>query len=178
MRVVLIRHLPPPIAPGICYGRLDIGVHPDSVADMPRLAADPAFEGSLRVWTSPAQRCRVLADAIAGTLSAPLSTDPRLLELDFGNWEGKAWDDVPRPALDRWAADPVTFQAPGGESGAQLIERVQGFHAALCRDGQDCAVVTHGGPLKILIALLRQQPIDLLAPPPAMGAIVTIEDAR
>jgi alpha-ribazole phosphatase len=178
MRVVLIRHLAPLIEPGICYGRLDVPMHPDGSAEVARLAADTGFEGALRVWTSPARRCRSLADAIAETTAMPLIADPRLLELDFGEWEGKAWDDISRAALDRWAADPLAFHAPSGESGLQLIDRVTAFHAQICRDAQDCVVVSHGGPLKVLTALLlRRQPIDLLATPPAMGTIVSIETA-
>ncbi|MDB5394324.1 MAG: phosphoglycerate mutase [Rhodospirillales bacterium] len=177
MKVVLVRHLAPLIEPGICYGRLDIPMHPDGAAEMARLAADPAFQGSLQVFTSPSRRCRVLADAIAGALAAPLSADDRLLEFDFGEWEGKAWDDVPWSDLDRWAADPPAFKAPGGETGVQLIERVQAFHDTIRRDGQNCAIVSHGGPLKILIALLRRESVDLLATTPPMGAIATIAPA-
>jgi alpha-ribazole phosphatase len=177
MRVTLVRHPRPLIDPGICYGRLDIPIHPDGIADIDRLAADAACVGAMRLWTSPARRCLILAEAIADRMGIPPITDPRLRELDFGDWEGKAWDDIPRQALDDWAADPGGFPLPGGESGNQLVERLEGFHAEICRNGQDCVIVSHGGPLKVLIALLRRQPIDLLAPPPAMGAIVTIETA-
>ena len=182
MRVVLIRHLAPLIEPGICYGRLDLPMHPHGAAAMVKLAADPVLIGATRVWTSPAHRCQLLAETIAGALSAPLTADDRLQELDFGEWEGKAWDDVPRAALDRWAANPLTFAAPGGESGYCLIQRVREFYDALCRDaqrpdGQICVVVSHGGPLKILMALLRQQSVDLLARPPELGAVIAIEAA-
>jgi alpha-ribazole phosphatase len=139
-----------------------------------RSVASQLFSETVRIWTSPAIRCRPLARFIAESMSAPLAADPRLLELDFGDWEGKPWDDVPRADLDRWAADPLAFHAPGGESGAQLIDRVQAFNEDICREGLDCVVVSHGGPLKVLIALLRREPIDLLATPPAMGAITSL----
>jgi len=169
VRVVLVRHPAPLIEPGICYGRLDMPIHPS--ADVEGLARHPVLSGSTIVWTSPARRCRALAERIAGALSIPLIVDPRLLELDFGAWEGKPWDEVPRAELDRWAADPLTFRAPGGESGEELIARVTDFFAGL---GKGCVVVSHGGPLRILSALLSGEPIDLLSQPQALGTAVAL----
>ena len=174
MKAVLVRHLPPEIEPGICYGHLDIPMRPGGASELARLVAGQDFTGAVRVWTSPAIRCRPLARLIAESLSAPLSADPRLLELDFGEWEGKPWDDVPRAQLDLWAADPMAFRAPGGESGLELIARVQSFHRDIARANQDCVVIAHGGPLKLLIKLLGGEPIDLLAPPPALGTITCL----
>ena len=169
MRVVLVRHPAPLIEAGVCYGRLDLPLHPD--ADIERLARDPLLAGSERVWTSPSRRCREVAERMAAALSVPLTADPRLMELDFGDWEGKPWDDIARADLDRWAADPLGFRVPGGESGAELIARVKDFYTGLARD---CIVVSHGGPLRVLAALLRGAAVDLFAPPQAIGAIVEI----
>lgn len=169
MRIVLVRHPAPLIAPGLCYGRLDLPLHPD--ADIDRLVHDPRLAGSAQVWTSPSRRCRAVAERIADELAVPLTADARLIELDFGAWEGKAWDDIPRSDLDRWAADPLGFRAPGGESGAELIERVTEFCAGLT---QDCVVVSHGGPLKVVAAWLRGEAVNLLAPAPAIGSIAAV----
>jgi alpha-ribazole phosphatase len=174
MRVVLIRHPRPLIEPGVCYGRLDIPLHPSGEGDIARIAANPGLDGATRVWSSPARRCRVLADAIRETLAVPLTVDHRLLELDFGDWEGRPWDEVPRADLDRWAADPVGFAPPRGESGAALIARVRDFEAVLHRYGQDCVVVSHGGPLKVLAALLTGRPVDLPAPAPPIGGVLDV----
>jgi alpha-ribazole phosphatase len=167
MKVVLVRHPAPMIAPGLCYGRLDI----EALADTSQIATDPALTGARVVWTSPAARCRGVAEAIAESLTVPLRLDDRLLELDFGAWEGQPWSAIGRDELDRWAADPVEFAPPGGESGAALIARVTNFRAVL---DQDCVVVAHGGPLKVLQALLRDQTIDLLAPPPGIGSVTAV----
>jgi alpha-ribazole phosphatase len=116
----------------------------------------PPLLAQLRGWrwretqSSPSRRCREVAERIR----LPVRIDPRLQELDFGAWEGCAWDDLPREALDRWAADPVGFAPPGGESGADLIARVSSFAADLVAGDGDCIVVSHGGPLKILVPLL------------------------
>nr|WP_294510807.1 histidine phosphatase family protein [uncultured Rhodopila sp.] len=171
MKVALIRHPKPLIAPGICYGRLDIPVDPAAAGDIDAIATDSGLRGAEKVWTSPARRCRQLADAIAMALDAPLSIDARLQELDFGDWEGLSWEAVPRAELDRWAASPLTFTPPRGESGAALLARVRDFETVLRRDRQDCVVVSHGGPLKLLNALLNERAVDLLASTPPFGRI-------
>jgi len=164
-----VRHPAPLIEPGICYGRLDLPLRPD--ADINGMARDPLLAGSKQVRSSPSRRCREVAEQIAEVLSVPLAADPRLMELDFGEWEGRPWDDIPRADLDRWAADPLGFRAPGGESGTELIARVTDFCAELT---EDCAVISHGGPLRVLSALLRGKTVDLFAPPQAIGTIAEI----
>jgi alpha-ribazole phosphatase len=175
MRIVLVRHPTPAIAAGLCYGRLDVPIAPEAAPEVETIAGRAELAGARHVWTSPARRCFVLAEAVARRLAVPLTPDRRLLELDFGHWEGRNWDDLARESLDRWAASPLSFAPPGGESGADLIGRVRLFHDERRHDGRDCAVVSHGGPLKILAALLRGSPVDLLAAPPPFGATVSFE---
>ncbi|MBS0559235.1 MAG: histidine phosphatase family protein [Proteobacteria bacterium] len=166
--IVLIRHPPLAVAPGICYGRRDLALaDPASAASVAQEARRRLGARAARVWTSPLLRCRAVADALG-----PNAVDARLIELDFGAWDGMAWDAIPRAALDAWAADPLGFAPPGGESGGALIARVAAFRAAL-PDG-DHAVVAHGGPLKVLEALLRGRPVDLLAPSPPIGSVTVI----
>jgi alpha-ribazole phosphatase len=165
----LLRHLPALIAPGHCYGRLDLPPGPADPA--PTLAGLAGFAAAALV-SSPAARCRALADAAAARLGLPPRFEPRLLELDFGAWEGLPWDDVPRAALDAWAADPWGFAPPGGESGAALVARVRAAFAEL---PPGAVVVSHGGPLKVLAALIAGRAVDLLAPAPPLGSCVIHE---
>jgi alpha-ribazole phosphatase len=165
--IALIRHPPLAIAPGICYGRSDIGIADHASLD-PIAAQVRHIQGT--IWTSPLRRCRVLADAIG-----PNRADARLIEMDFGAWDGVPWDDIPRAALDEWAADPLAFAPPGGETGAALVARVTEFHAAL--PPGDHIVVAHGGPLKVLAALLRGQPVDLMVPSVPLGSVTFIGSA-
>lgn len=174
MKIVLSRHPTPLIEPGLCYGRLDVPLHPTAAASVTRLAADPALCRISRVWSSPAARCRCVSDAIAARTKAVLTIDERLLEMSFGDWEGRPWDAVDRADLDRWAAAPLSFAPPHGESGAAIIARVRACLADLRRDQRDCVVVSHGGPLKILMALLTDRQVDLLAAAPLLGSLQTV----
>lgn len=168
-----MRHLPIAAA-GRCYGRLDLAAAVDDGGLLARLVQT----GAATVWSSPASRCLALARPAAERLGVALRVDERLQELDFGAWEGLLWEAIPRADLDRWAADPVGFAPPGGESGGALLGRVAAFAAALRRRDQPCLVVSHGGPLRLLPALLRDEPPDLLAAPPAPGAMLCVHASR
>lgn len=156
---------------GICYGRADLAPAPGWRDGLPALLGPLRDLGPVAVSSSPLARCRVPAEVLAERLAVPLDLDDHLLELDFGEWEGRPWDAVPREALDRWAADPLGFAPPGGESGRSLLRRTRAFADRLRRDRRPCLVVAHGGPLRLLAPMLRGEPPDLLAPAPPCFAL-------
>ena len=152
MQVFLIRHPRPRIAEGICYGQLDVpALDLVSTADALRAQLPPG----LPVIASPLARCRELA-----TLLHPAPRfDARLMEMHFGEWEGKPWDEIPREALDAWAADVPHFAPPGGESAAMLQSRcVAVLDALVQEDATACAVVTHAGIMRAAVGHLRREP--------------------
>ena len=169
--IALVRHPRPDITPGVCYGRLDIGLMPDSAAAIWAMLQAVRELRPARIWTSPSRRCRIVADAIGTALAARVHAEPRLMELDFGTWEGVAWDDVPRAELDLWALDPENFAPGGGETAGDLAARVGAALDAILRHAGDLIVVTHGGPLRVLSALLHDRPLDLLALAPPLGSV-------
>lgn len=139
----LIRHPKPAIEPGICYGRLDIPAEDPAAVARGLLGELPA---GLPLWSSPLRRCRMLAEQ----LSSQPSFDERLLEMDFGSWEGRRWDDIPRAELDAWAADVAGYAPPGGESPRQLQRRALDFVAGLAVP--EAVIVTHAGVIRTLLA--------------------------
>jgi alpha-ribazole phosphatase len=173
--VALLRHPPIKLAAGTCYGRTDAplaaGWESWAANMAARLAAGEPGCGWRRLWSSPSLRCASIAGTLAKRLHLEPALDERLMELDFGDWEGQSWTDVPRDALDRWAADPAGFKPPGGESGAALIDRAAGFGRMLLNEARPCIVLSHGGPLRLLRALLQGQTADLLARPPGLGSL-------
>ncbi len=139
----LIRHPQPAVAPGICYGRLDVAAE-DAAAVATRLRGDLAC--GLPVWSSPLRRCRDLAEL----LRPQPAIDERLSEMDFGAWEGRAWDVIPRHELDAWAADVGGYAPPGGESPYQLQRRALAFVSEL--NVPEGIIVTHAGVIRVLLA--------------------------
>ena len=145
----LVRHPRPRVDPGVCYGRLDLAAeNADAVAAVLRAELPPG----LPVWSSPLARCRVLAEA----LHESPRVDARLAEMDFGDWEGRAWDDIPRGELDAWAADVAGYAPPGGETPRALQRRALDFVAGL--EVPEAVVVTHAGVMRTLVAHVRGLP--------------------
>jgi alpha-ribazole phosphatase len=145
----LVRHPRPLVEPGICYGRLDVaGENAGAVAGTLRGELPPG----LPVWTSPLRRCLALAEA----LHPMPRVDGRLVEMDFGDWEGRAWDALPRAELDAWAADIAGYAPPGGESPLAMQCRVLAFLAELTVP--EAVVVTHAGVMRTLVAHVRGLP--------------------
>jgi alpha-ribazole phosphatase len=139
----LIRHPKPRIANGICYGQLDLAAENSAdVADKLQLE----LPAGLPLWSSPLLRCRELAEYLH---PQPLF-DERLAEMNFGDWEGQAWDDIPRTQLDAWAADVAGYTPPGGESPISLQRRALAFVADL--KVPEAVIVTHAGIIRTLLA--------------------------
>lgn len=152
MQVFLIRHPRPAIAPGVCYGQLDIDcVEVDAVAGKLRRV----LPAGIPVFSSPLRRARRLAEA----LSENTRIDARLCEIHFGAWEGQRWDAIERGQLDAWADDVLGFVPPGGESVATLYARAQAFAASLDPNLPHVAVVTHAGVMRALLGHWRCLPL-------------------
>lgn len=149
MRLHLIRHPKPDIAPGICYGKQDISAQIEN-ALVDRLRAE--LPSDLPVYCSPARRCRMLAECLHPT---PV-IDARLAEMDFGRWEGQAWDAIPRAEIDAWAADVAGYAPPGGESPRDVQRRALAFVASL--PTADAVIVTHAGVIRTLLAHWQNLP--------------------
>lgn len=147
----LVRHAQPLIAPGVCYGALDVSAD----AQATRQAAQ---ELALRlppmamVNASPLLRCQQLAQALL-VLRPDLSfhTETRLAEMDFGSWEGQRWDALPLDALEAWTSDFWRYRVGGGECVADFMGRVAQVWdtaAQARRSGLAQVWLTHAGVIR------------------------------
>jgi len=145
--MIWLRHPRPEIAPGTCYGRLDVPARPRAAAEI--AGAVKAMPRIARVVASPAARCRLLAERVAEASAASLTFDDRLWELDFGAWEGMPWDAIPRAELDPWANDPWSTPPPGGERFGDLHARIADVIADFrASPSSAVAVISHAGPIR------------------------------
>ena len=95
-----------------------------------RLKAIPV----VALYSSPASRALETAGIVGEAIGREVITDPRLVELSYGAWEGKTYEESKRanPEIYRaWELDPATVAPPNGESGAQLVERITPLMAEL-----------------------------------------------
>ena len=150
MGVTFLRHTTPRVAPGTCYGRTDLPLA-DSFEDEAAAVAR-AMPDAARIVSSPLQRCRRLAQHLADLAGLPLTIDPRLIEMDFGNWEGRLWSDIPRAEIEAWTGDFLHARPHGGESVAMLRARALDAATALYSEPGPTLAVTHAGVIKAVFA--------------------------
>ncbi len=125
MAVVIWRHPKPLNAQGLCLGRTDLAVDPRRIRRLAYSIQAFARRQQLpaRLYVSPLQRSWQVGHFLQQQGWEVLE-DPALVELDFGQWEGLAWSEIPKTAIDTWC-DNFLHSAPGqGESLAQLVQRV------------------------------------------------------
>ncbi|MFD7670929.1 bifunctional RNase H/acid phosphatase [Streptomyces anulatus] len=119
------------------------------------------------IVSSPLRRCRETAAAVAGRLGLDVRIDEGLRETDFGAWEGLTFGEVRERYADdltAWLASPDTAPTGGGESFAEVAERV-----AAARDrivarsaGRTVLLVTHVTPIKTVVRLALGAPPEAL----------------
>ena len=108
------------------------------------------------VYSSPLERARHTASIAAG--GKPVETDHRLIEVDFGSWEGKTRDEfiTERPDLWKsWIDDTANARAGGsGETGAEVVRRVDAFYNEMFETHPDgtILVVGHNGINRLYMA--------------------------
>ncbi len=153
MRLILVRHPKPVCEPGLCYGRLDLACDAQGLDQaVPRLAA---LAQGCRVFTSPARRALSLASRLNG---APV-LEPRLHELDFGDWEGRRWSDLGREPLEAWQRGLPYSAPPNGETLVALAARCADWLAEFQSGAPPALAVTHAGPIRVIRALVEGEPL-------------------
>jgi alpha-ribazole phosphatase len=142
--LTLVRHTRPLLA-GLCAGLSEVELAPSFAAEAAAVAG--GIGSAARIVSSPLGRCRRLADDLGHRLGLPVALDDRWREMDFGSWEGRAWDALPRGELDAWAADLMHARPHGGESVAMLLERTRGAIEDW-GGGEATLAVTHAGVIR------------------------------
>lgn len=145
MEIYLIRHTSVDVPPHTCYGQTDVPLK-DSFQEEAevvfRKIKDLTFD---RVYTSPLSRCVHLAN-YCGYSSA--LRDDRLMEMNFGEWEMKHYDEIRDPRLQEWYKDFMHVTVPGGESFKDQYKRVAEFLDELrVLPYERVALFAHGGVL-------------------------------
>lgn len=155
MTLWLVRHAQPLVAPGVCYGALDVQADAEATHQAARELACSLPSG-LCVQSSPLQRCKLLAQTLQGLRpDLLLNVEPRLVEMSFGNHEGQRWDQIERDALDAWTADFWQHRFGGAESVSALMQRVAGVWDEAVQRGQPCVWITHAGVIRAATLLAQ-----------------------
>src|SRR5919108_1527591 len=122
-----------------------------------RLAVQLREEPIQVVVSSPLQRARSTADAIADAHGLAVELIDDLREIDFGELEGLTYEQVEALWPELFAQlmqAPTTVRFPRGESYQDLRRRVATVTAGLRRryEGELVVAVTHGGVIRAALA--------------------------
>ena len=164
MRLALLRHGPTGWnKEGRIQGHTDIPLSDEGLEKMRGLLPPPPFERA-RAFVSPSRRARQTAEAMG---LADATWDPRLMEQNWGHWEGLSRAGIlardGEDAFER-AGKALAFRPPGGESTAELHDRVESFLKDVARDRADAIAVAHLGVLRAAYTLATGW--DMSAPMP------------
>lgn len=169
MALYLIRHPQPMIEAGVCYGQTDLALLEPIESSLAAVLEQLPLTFTL--YSSPLQRCVLLAQAIA---TNPVF-DPRLQEMNFGRWELTPWDNIGAETMDAWISRGYDDQPHGGESYAAFQARVIAWLEELTHT-TDTVVVTHAGVIRVLLAHLKGWSIeDSLSHPLAFSSVTVVD---
>ena len=149
--IVFARHgQTAPNRDGLVLGRADPELTEEGQRQAALLGAALAGEPVAVIRSSPLVRARQTAEAIAAACGMPVTVDDRLLEIDWGAWEGRPATGLAVADVERWKADDGT--APEGESLESLSRRVESFCVETMEEDGLVVAVSHVSPIKAATA--------------------------
>lgn len=151
---------------GVYLGRTDSELSMEGIRELIALREDYEYPAVELVYSSPLHRCLQTADFLYPDRRIMLVDE--LAEMDFGEFEGKTFEELQdQPEFRLWLADSNTQSPPGGETGQAFLQRIQAALAAILdhmmkNEIFEAAIVTHGGVIATLMSTLGmpQQPMQ------------------
>jgi alpha-ribazole phosphatase len=153
MKLWLARHAQPLVASGICYGATDVAAD----AALTQQAAESlaqALPPDTLCRVSPLQRCQQLAIALQTIrpdclFNSTTCIDTRLVEMDFGHFEGQRWADISKAEVDAWTANFGNHRFGGQESANEVLQRVaQALQDCQTQPADHVLWITHAGVIR------------------------------
>ncbi len=162
---LLIRHGENDMVGKKLAGRLpDVHLNEKGKAQAYKVAAELADIPIKAVYASPLERAIETAEPIAESHGLEVQILPELLEIDFGEWEGKHLSRLKRGRLWKIVqGSPAAFRFPDGESFAEAQERVAAGLTALSEKfGEKDIIVcaAHSDVIRLAVAYFLGLPLD------------------
>jgi broad specificity phosphatase PhoE/ribonuclease HI len=118
------------------------------------------------IVASPMRRTRQTAAVVAETLGLDVEIDDGFIETSFGEWDGFTFAEI----QERWGAELTAWLGstavapPGGETFDAVHDRVAAARDRLLQThaGRTVLVVSHVTPIKMLVRLALEAPMDVI----------------
>ena len=161
-RVYLVRHATHGLVDKALAGRME-GVHlsDEGRAQAARLGRHFADVAVDRLLSSPLERCRETAEAIAATCGRAVEIEPALNEIDCGAWTGLDFDALSDdPRWHQWNSERERHAIPEGEAVRDVQARVMPLIERLAADDHGPTVlVSHSDVIKVVALTLIGAPL-------------------
>ena len=161
-RILLLRHGETDAsARGRCYGKLDVPLSVEGRQQVQRATTLLQVLQPEAVVSSPRTRAKDSAQIVASACALSVEINESFAELDFGDFEGKRYEDVQRDHPDfyaRWMQSPTEVAFPNGESYESMTRRVLCAYQQLVQESpcRKLVLVAHGGVNRIVLAHVLQ----------------------
>jgi alpha-ribazole phosphatase len=155
MEVYLVRHTETVCEKGVCYGQSDVAIAEPYLPIFENIKQQ--LPANAVYYSSPLVRCKMLASYI----SKEVTIDSRLIEMNFGDWELKSWDEISPDDFTPWMNDFVNVVVPNGESFVQLHHRVIDFLNKVIETGSSrpVVIVAHAGVIRSILCEISGLPL-------------------
>lgn len=159
-KLILVRHGDTELSSDKRYwGRSDIKLSTAGLRQADRLRDRLTTQKIDAIYSSDLQRTSVTAEIIASRHQLAVTSCVELREINFGKLEGLTFEEINQlyPEVTRlWVERGSTLQCPGGESLAELNNRVSNFMGRLRKHTleETILIVAHSGPLRLLVCQL------------------------
>lgn len=155
MEIHLIRHTAVENPDHLCYGFAEIPLRKDFEEDFKIIQIDQDFD---IIMSSPSQRCQLLARHF----QLNYTTDERILEMNFGDWELKKWSEIPEEEINPWYEDFINVRAKNGENLLEMQTRVSEFWNELIskENIHRVLIVTHAGVIRLILQSILKFPFE------------------
>jgi len=152
MEIYLVRHTETVCEKGICYGQSDVDLAEPFDLVFENILSQLPSEAI--IFSSPLKRCVILAEYIEKNIKTiSFEKEKRLMEMNFGDWELKNWNDIPQEELNPWMEDFVNIKVSNGESFVELHQRVGDFLSDLIskKITNPIILVAHAGVIRSVL---------------------------
>jgi broad specificity phosphatase PhoE len=163
----LVRHAAHDRVASVLCGRMPgVSLGPRGHEQARRVAARLSIENVASVQSSALERARQTAEPIAGCVARTVELNDGIMEVDFGAWSGRSFEDLERdPRWASWNKARAVSRPPGGETMLEAQARIVGAIERLESVYRDRAVVlvSHADVIKAALLYHLGLPIDAFA---------------
>jgi broad specificity phosphatase PhoE len=149
---------------GRYQGQSDVPLNKNGLAQALSLTEKLNGHSFSAIYSSDLTRARQTAENIADHLGLTVQVEPRLREINQGEWEGVLVEEIISRYAEIWSqrtVDPASVRPPGGETVREVATRVYAALDDIARlfPNRRVLIVSHG--LSIATAICRDKDIPI-----------------